>query len=64
MLVKLWEQKMYILARGNRNSGKLETGIPDAGNQLNSAYAIYACINGICQAHAAQAVRSRLDKYH
>ena len=26
-----------ILARRNHNSGKLETGIPDAGNQLNSA---------------------------
>ena len=28
---------MNILARRNHNSGKLETGIPDAGNQLNSA---------------------------
>jgi hypothetical protein len=30
-----------ILARGNRKSSKLETGIPDAGNQLNSAYVLY-----------------------
>jgi len=28
---------LNILARRNHNSGKLETGIPDAGNQLNSA---------------------------
>ena len=41
---------------------KLETGIPDAGNHLNSAQVICSWTGFICQALAASAVRSRLYK--
>ena len=44
---------MNILVQRNHNSGNLETGIPDAGNRLNSAWVICAWIVFVCQALAA-----------
>jgi hypothetical protein len=44
---------MNILARRNCHSGRLKTGIPDAGNHLNSAWVQLTCIAAICKALAA-----------